>query len=143
MQQFEKWIQVQNSNAKIKLPACANIYKQRLSDKTSPSWPGCPVFLLTVKVPSRRGLHAVDPVVVDELFEVMEVVPPLEEEGFCDQAEPGRDLQLFPPGFLQDLLQLLFGHVAVALDLVGVWIQIHVFLHEEDVVDLVLAPDAV
>ncbi len=84
-----------------------------------------------------------DPVVVDELFKVMEVVPPLEEEGFCDQAEPGRDLQLFALGFLQDLLQLLFGHVAVALDLVGVWVQIHVFLHEEDVVDLVLAPDAV
>lgn len=80
---------------------------------------------------------------VDELFEVMEVVPPLEEEGFSDEAEPGRDLQLFSLGFLQDLLQLLFGHVAVALDLIGVWIQIYVFLHEEDVVDLVLAPNAV
>lgn len=80
---------------------------------------------------------------VDELFEVMEVVPPLEEEGFCNEAEPRCDLQLFPLGFLQDLFQLLFGHVAVALDLVGVWIQIHVLLHEEDVVDLVLAPDAI
>lgn len=80
---------------------------------------------------------------VDELFEVMEVVPPLEEEGFSDETEPGRDLQLFPLGFLQDPLQLLFGHVAVALDLIGVWIQIHIFLHEEDVVDLVLAPNAV
>lgn len=124
----------------------ANIYKQRLSKKTSPSsvssvyqcdvWP---INRLSVHVCS----HAVDPVVVDELFEVMEVVPPLEEEGFSDETEPGRDLQLFPLGFLQDHLQLLFGHVAVALDLIGVWIQIHIFLHEEDVVDLVLAPNAV
>lgn len=63
---------------------------------------------------------------VHELLEVVQVVPPLEEEGLGDEAEPGRDLQLLALGLLQHLLQLLFAHVAVGFDLVGVWIQLHV-----------------
>lgn len=80
---------------------------------------------------------------IHELFEVLEVVPPLEEEGVCDEAEPRRDLNLVPLGLLQQLLQLLFGDVAVALHLVGVGMQLHVLLQEQDVVDLVLPPHPV
>lgn len=67
-----------------------------------------------------------DVVVIHELLEVLQVVPPLEEEGLCDEAEPGCDLQLLALGLLQHLLQLLLAHVTVAFDLVGVWTQLHV-----------------
>lgn len=70
-------------------------------------------------------LHAVDVVVVHELLEVLQVVPPLKEEGLCDEAEPGCDLQFFTLGLLQHLLQLLLAYVAVAFDLIGVWTQLH------------------
>ena len=66
-------------------------------------------------------LHAVDGVVIHELLEVLQVVPPLEEEGLCDEAEPRRDLQFFALGLLQHLLQLLLAHVADAFNLIGVW----------------------
>ena len=67
-----------------------------------------------------------DVVVIHELLEVLQVVPPLEEEGLCDEAEPGCDLQLLALGLLQHLLQLLLAHVTVAFDLIGVWTQLHV-----------------
>lgn len=57
---------------------------------------------------------------VREALEAVQVVPPLEQEGVGDEAEPGRDQQLLTLGLLQHLLQLLLGHVAVALDLIGV-----------------------
>lgn len=75
-------------------------------------------------------LHAVDAVVIHELLEVVQVVPPLEEEGLGDEAEPRRDQELAALGLLQHLLQLLLAHVAVALDLVGVRAQLHVLLRE-------------
>lgn len=75
------------------------------------------------RVASR--LHAVDAVVIHELLEVVQVVPPLEEEGLGDEAEPRRDQELAALGLLQHLLQLLLAHVAVALDLVGVRAQLH------------------
>lgn len=71
-------------------------------------------------------LHPVDVVVIHELFEVLQVFPPIEEEGLCDEAEPGRDLQLLALGLVQHLLQLLLAHVTVAFDLIGVWTQLHV-----------------
>lgn len=71
-------------------------------------------------------LHAVDAVVIHELLEVVQVVPPLKEEGLGDEAEPRRDEELLALGLLQHLLQLLLAHVAVALDLVGIWVQLHV-----------------
>lgn len=67
-----------------------------------------------------------DVVAIHELLEVLQVVPPLEEEGLGNEAEPGGDLQLLTLGFLQHLLQLLFTNVTVAFDLVGVGIQVHV-----------------
>lgn len=75
---------------------------------------------------SRLRLHAVDSVVIHELLEVVQVVPPLEEEGLCDEAEPRCDLQFFALGLLQHLLQLLLAHVADAFNLIGVWTQLHV-----------------
>lgn len=63
---------------------------------------------------------------IHELFEVLQVVPPREEEGLCNETEPGRDLQFFALGLLQHLLQLLFAHITVAFDLIGVWIQVQV-----------------
>lgn len=71
-------------------------------------------------------LHAVDMVVVYELLEVLQVVPPLEEEGLCDKAEPGCNLQFLALCLLQHLLQLLLAHITVGFDLIGVWIQLHV-----------------
>lgn len=88
-------------------------------------------------------LHAVDLVVIHELFEVVQVVPPLEEEGLSDEAEPGCDQQLLALRLVQHLLQLLLAHVAVGFDLVGVWTQLHILLHEEDVVDLMFSPNTV
>lgn len=85
-----------------------------------------------VRTPSRVvvvvvvRLHAVDVVVIYELLEVVQVVPPLEEEGLRDEAEPRRDEELAALGLLQHLLQLLLAHVAVALDLVGVRAQLHI-----------------
>lgn len=76
-------------------------------------------------------LHTVDAVVIHELLEVLQVVPPLEEEGLRDEAEPGCDQELLALGLLQHLLQLLLAHVAVALDLVGVWAQLHVLQWDE------------
>lgn len=70
-------------------------------------------------------LHAVDVVGIHELLEVVQVVPPLEEEGLGDEAEPRRDEELPALGLLQHLLQLLLAHVAVALDLVWVRAQLH------------------
>lgn len=67
-----------------------------------------------------------DVVVVHEPFEVVQIVPPLKEEGLSNEAEPGGDLQFMALGFLQHLLQLLFANVTVALDLVGIRVQIHV-----------------
>lgn len=67
-----------------------------------------------------------DGAVVHELLEVVQVVPPLEEEGFCDEAEPGRDLQLLALGFLQHHFQLLFAHIAMGFDLIWVWTQFHI-----------------
>lgn len=80
---------------------------------------------------------------IHELFQVLQIVPPFKEEGFGDEAEPRGDLQLFPLGLLQHGLELLFGHIAVTLDLIGIRVQVHVFLHEEDVVNLMLAPYAI
>ena len=71
-------------------------------------------------------LHAVDFVVIHELFEVVQVIPPLEEEGLCDEAEPGCDLHFFALCLLQHLLKLLLAHIAVGFDLIGVWTQIHI-----------------
>lgn len=71
-------------------------------------------------------LHAVNFVVIHELLEVVQVVPPLEEESLSDEAEPRCDEELPALGLFQHLLQLLLAHVAVALDLVGVWTQLHV-----------------
>lgn len=71
-------------------------------------------------------LHAVDVAVIHELLEVVQVVPPLEEEGLGNEAEPRRDEELAALGLLQHLLKLLLAHVAVALDLVGVRTQLHV-----------------
>lgn len=102
----------------------------------------CASWLL-LRESGAAGSHAVDSVVIHELFEVLEVVPPFEEESVCDEAEPGRDQHLIPLGLLQQLLQLLFGDVAVALHLVGVWLQLHVLLQEQDVVDLMLPPHPV
>lgn len=45
-------------------------------------------------------LHAVNVVVINELLEVLQVVPPLEEEGLCNEAEPGCDRQFFALGLL-------------------------------------------
>lgn len=78
-----------------------------------------------------------------ELFEVLQVVPPGEQEGVSDEAEPRRDLRFASFRLLQQLLQLLLGDVAMALHLVGVGLQLHVALQEQDVVDLVLAPHPV
>lgn len=80
---------------------------------------------------------------VHELLEVVQIVPPFEQEGVGDEAEPGRDQDFVAFGLLQQLLQLLFAHVTVALDLVGIRIHLHVLLHEEDVVDLMFAPNSV
>lgn len=66
---------------------------------------------------------------IHELFEVVQVVPPLEEEGVCDEAEPGGDLQLLALGLFQHSFQLFFTHVAVAFDLIGIWTQVHI-LHK-------------
>lgn len=63
---------------------------------------------------------------IHELFEVLQVVPPREEEGLCNETEPGRDLQLFALSLLQHFLQLLFAHITVAFDLIGIWIQVHI-----------------
>lgn len=68
---------------------------------------------------------------IHELLEVLQVVPPLEEEGLRDEAEPGCDQELLALGLLQHLLQLLLAHVAVALDLVGVWAQLHILQRDE------------
>ena len=67
-----------------------------------------------------------DVAVVHELLEVVQVVPPLEEESVCDEAEPGCDLQLFALCLLQHHFQLLFAHIAVALDFIRIRIQVHV-----------------
>lgn len=67
---------------------------------------------------------------IHELLEVLQVVPPLEEEGLCNEAEPGCDLQFLTLGLLQHLLQLLLAHVTVAFDLIGVGTQLH-FLRRE------------
>lgn len=45
-------------------------------------------------------LHAVDVVVVHVLLKVLQIVPPLEEESVCNEAEPGRDLHFFALGLL-------------------------------------------
>lgn len=74
---------------------------------------------------SCSRLHAVDVVMIHELLEVLQVVPPLEEEGLCDEAEPGCDLQFLALGLFQHLLQLLLADVTVAFDLIGVWTQLH------------------
>lgn len=71
-------------------------------------------------------LHAMDLVTIHKLLEVVQVVPPFEEEGLSNEAEPGGDLQFLTLGFLQHLLQLLFTNITVAFDLVGVGIQVHV-----------------
>ena len=63
---------------------------------------------------------------IHELLEVLQVVPPLEEESLCNEAEPGCDLQFLAFGLLQHLLQLFLAHVAVAFDLIGVRTQLHV-----------------
>lgn len=87
--------------------------------------------------------HAVDVLVICELFEVLQVVPPHEQEGVGDEAEPWRDLHFASLRLLQQLLQLLFRDVAVSFHLVGVGLQLHVPLEEQDVVHLVLAPHPV
>ena len=66
---------------------------------------------------------------IHELLEVLQVVPPLEEEGLCDEEEPWGDSQLVALRLLQHVLQLFLGDVAMALDLVGVRAQIHFLLH--------------
>lgn len=71
-------------------------------------------------------LHAMDLVMIHELLEVLQVAPPLEEEGLGNEAEPRGDLQFLTLGFGQHLLQLLFANVTVAFDLVWVGIQVHV-----------------
>lgn len=81
-----------------------------------------------------------DSLVICELFEVLQVVPPREQEGVGDEAEPRRDLHFTSRRLLQQLLQLHFRNVTVALYLVGVGLQLHVPLKEQDVVYLVLAP---
>ncbi len=84
---------------------------------------------------ARSGLwlHAVDVVVIHELLEVLQVVPPLEEEGLCDEAEPRRDLQFVALGLLQHLLQLLLTHITVAFDFIGIWTQLHIlWRHKND-----------
>lgn len=68
---------------------------------------------------------------IHELLEVLQVVPPLEEEGLGDETKPRRDLQLLPLGLLQHLLQLLLADETVAFDLVGIWIQLHVLQGDE------------
>lgn len=80
---------------------------------------------------------------IHELFKVLQVVPPLKEEGISYEAEPRGDLQFFPLCFFQHGLKLLFGHIAVTLDLIGVRVQVNIFLHEEDVVNLMLTPYAI
>lgn len=71
-------------------------------------------------------LHAMDVVMIHELLEILQVVPPLEEEGLSNEAEPRGDLQFLTLGFRQHRLQLLFANITVAFDLVWVGIQVHV-----------------
>lgn len=71
-----------------------------------------------------------DLVVIHELLQVLQVFPPGEKEGLCDEAEPRRDQQLVTLRLLQHFLQLLFTHVAVTFDLIGVWIQLHILREE-------------
>lgn len=71
-------------------------------------------------------LHAMDVVAINKLLEVVQVVPPFEEEGLSNEAEPGGDLQFLTLGFFQHILQLLFTNITVAFDLVGVRIQVHI-----------------
>lgn len=81
---------------------------------------------MKVKPDPGFGLHAVDVFVIYEILKVLQVVPPLEEEGLCDEAEPGCNLQFFALALLQHLPQLLLVHIAVALNLIGVRAQLHV-----------------
>lgn len=50
--------------------------------------------------PGWWWLHAVDGFVIYELLEVLQVVPPLEEEGLRNEAEPGCDFQFLALGLL-------------------------------------------
>jgi hypothetical protein len=50
--------------------------------------------------------------VIHELLEVLQVVPPLEEEGLCDEEEPRGDGQLVALR-LQSLLGLVHGHLVL------------------------------
>lgn len=75
---------------------------------------------------------------IHKLLEVVQIVPPFEEKGVCDEAEPRRDQQLVTLRLLQHLFELLFAHVTVALDLVRVWVQLHFlyFRHETTLLQL-------
>lgn len=81
------------------------------------------------------SLGVVQPFLLQDLGQIL---PPAEDESLADHVEPGSDEQARLGR--QHLLQLGRGDVSHRADLVGVHFQFHIFLDEEDVVDLVFPP---
>mmetsp|Transcript_17637 Transcript_17637/g.25750 ORF Transcript_17637/g.25750 Transcript_17637/m.25750 type:complete len:457 (-) Transcript_17637:512-1882(-) len=70
----------------------------------------------------------------------LQALPPPHQPALLDDAEPGRPQQIWVS---QHLVELSHGHVLHILHLLRVRLQVHLGLYEEDVVDLVFAPDGV
>lgn len=81
------------------------------------------------------SLGVVQPFLLQDLGQIL---PPAEDESLADHVEPGSDEEARLGR--QHLLQLGRGDVSHRADLVGVHFQFHIFLDEEDVVDLVFPP---
>jgi len=82
----------------------------------------------------------VDGLVVLELLQVIQILPPAHQPCVGDETEPGRELHADPLLLGQQVRQLAARHVQHARDLVGIGGQLDVSAEDEDVVHLVLAP---
>lgn len=79
--------------------------------------------------------HPPDLLLVHVLLKTaVQVLPPLEEHGVADELEPGSELERW---VVEELLELVRGHVLGGLNLVGAGVEVDVCLDEEDVVHCV------